>query len=69
MEELEAKMHTQLTKVASTLSLQENKTIKMESNSQFGFFFRVNLKVNLTKFWLGLLRFRIDKLNVLSSGW
>lgn len=55
MEELEAKMQTQLSKVASALGLQENKTIKLESNSQFGFFFRVNLKVRVLEFLFGPL--------------
>ena len=45
MEEIESKMRKQLSKTASELDFQENKTIKLESNPQFGFFFRVNLKV------------------------
>jgi hypothetical protein len=45
MEAIESKMRNQLSKTASALALQENKTIKLESNSQHGYFFRVNLKV------------------------
>ncbi|XKL61911.1 hypothetical protein PGB90_001744 [Kerria lacca] len=44
MENLESKMRSQLSKVASALNLQENKTIKLESNSQFGHFLRISLK-------------------------
>lgn len=49
MENLESKMRSQLSKVASALNLQENKTIKLESNSQFGHFLRISLKVVDTK--------------------
>lgn len=45
MENLETKMRCQLSKVAADLGLQECKTIKLESNSQFGYFLRVTLKV------------------------
>lgn len=47
MEALEQKMRNQMSKVAADLGLQENKTIKFESNSQFGHFLRVNLKVSV----------------------
>ena len=45
MEAIESKMRSQLSKTAAALGLQENKTVKLESNSQYGYFFRVNLKV------------------------
>lgn len=46
MDNLESKMKKQLTLVAAELGLPENKSVKLESNGQFGFFFRVNLKVS-----------------------
>ncbi|RZF46275.1 hypothetical protein LSTR_LSTR015192 [Laodelphax striatellus] len=44
MNELEDKIKSQLNKAARDLSLEPHKTIKLESNSQYGYFFRVSLK-------------------------
>lgn len=45
MDSLEERIKKQLTCAASDLCLEPNKTIKLESNAQMGYFFRVTLKV------------------------
>jgi hypothetical protein len=45
MDSLEERIKKQLTRAASDLCLEPNKTIKLESNAQMGYFFRVTLKV------------------------
>jgi DNA mismatch repair protein MSH2 len=45
MDSLEERIKKQLTRAASDLGLEPNKTIKLESNAQMGYFFRVTLKV------------------------
>ena len=50
MDSLEEDIKKQLSKAANDLSLIANKTIKLESNAQFGYFFRVTLKVMTTIF-------------------
>ncbi|PSN55331.1 DNA mismatch repair protein Msh2 [Blattella germanica] len=44
MDNLEERIKKQLTRAASDLGLEANKTIKMESTAQLGYFFRVTLK-------------------------
>ncbi|KDR09158.1 hypothetical protein L798_01274, partial [Zootermopsis nevadensis] len=44
MDSLEERIKKQLTCAASDLCLEPNKTIKLESNAQMGYFFRVTLK-------------------------
>lgn len=45
MDSLEERIKKQLTRAASDLCLEPNKTIKLESNAQMGYYFRVTLKV------------------------
>lgn len=45
MNGLEEEIEGQLRKAAKDLCLEAGKTIKLESNSQFGYFFRITLKV------------------------
>jgi hypothetical protein len=45
MNSLEERIKKQLTRAASDLCLEPNKSIKLESNAQMGYFFRVTLKV------------------------
>lgn len=45
MDSLEERIKQQLTRAASDLRLEPNKTVKLESNAQMGYFFRVTLKV------------------------
>jgi DNA mismatch repair protein MSH2 len=45
MDSLEERIKKQLTRAASDLGLEPNKTIKLESNAQMGYFLRVTLKV------------------------
>ena len=45
MDELEKKLKSQLNKAASDLGLEAGKVLKLESNSQLGYFFRVTRKV------------------------
>ncbi|XP_064599331.1 DNA mismatch repair protein Msh2-like [Liolophura sinensis] len=44
MDELEESIKAQLNKAARDLSLEPNKTLKLESNAQLGYFFRVTRK-------------------------
>ncbi|KAL1131589.1 hypothetical protein AAG570_011203, partial [Ranatra chinensis] len=44
MDDLEESMKRELNRVARDLGLEPNKSLKLESNSQFGYFFRVTLK-------------------------
>ncbi|BES93501.1 mutS homolog 2 [Nesidiocoris tenuis] len=44
MDELEDSLGVELNRAARDLSLDPKKTLKLESNSQFGYFFRVTLK-------------------------
>lgn len=44
MDELEADIQSQFRKAASDLGLEAGKSIKLESNAQLGYFFRVTLK-------------------------
>ena len=46
MNSLEERIKKQLTRAASDLCLEPNKSIKLESNAQMGYFFRVTLKVS-----------------------
>jgi DNA mismatch repair protein MSH2 len=45
MNSLEERIKKQLTRAAGDLKLEPNKSIKLESNAQMGYFFRVTLKV------------------------
>jgi hypothetical protein len=45
MDSLEERIKKQLMCAASDLCLEPNKTIKLESNAQMGYFLRVTLKV------------------------
>lgn len=45
MDDIEAEMAEETYKVARELGLEANKSIKLESNTQFGYFFRITLKV------------------------
>lgn len=45
MNELEGEMQKQLRRTANDLSLEAGKTLKMESNTLLGFYFRITLKV------------------------
>ena len=47
MTELEADIQKQLRIAASDLGLDAGKALKLESNAQLGYFFRVTLKVEL----------------------
>ena len=44
MDECWAKAERTLSKVASDLSLESSKSVKLESNAQIGYYFRVTLK-------------------------
>ncbi|XP_073986421.1 DNA mismatch repair protein spel1 isoform X2 [Rhodnius prolixus] len=44
MEKIESKLKSEVNVTARDLSLDPNKTLKLESNSQYGYFFRVTLK-------------------------
>lgn len=44
MDECEAKAEKTLTKVANDLNLETSKSVKLESNGQIGYYFRVTLK-------------------------
>lgn len=47
MDSIQTEMGDLLYKVAKELGLEANKSVKLESNSQNGYFFRVTLKVSL----------------------
>lgn len=44
MEEIEEKLNRQLHKAASDLSLDAGKSVKLESNQENGYYFRITLK-------------------------
>ncbi|XP_043280096.1 DNA mismatch repair protein Msh2 isoform X2 [Venturia canescens] len=44
IDELEEKMQGQISKVANDLDMEAGKTLKFESNQQYGYFFRITLK-------------------------
>lgn len=77
MNSLEEDIKKQLTKAANDLSLIASKTIKLESNAQFGYFFRVTLKeekvIHNNKRYTQIdtnksgIRFRSEKLTQLNS--
>lgn len=77
MDEVEAKLQSQLGKVANDLSIEAGKTLKLESNQQFGYYFRVTLKeekvLRNKKQYIILdsnksgVRFRSNKLNDLND--
>ncbi|XP_034173132.2 DNA mismatch repair protein spel1 [Osmia lignaria lignaria] len=77
MDEMEKKLQAQLNKVADDLSIEAGKTLKLESNQQFGYYFRVTLKeekVLRNKKQYTILdsnksgvRFRSNKLNELND--
>lgn len=46
MDECEVDIKKALNKAARELSLEPMKTIKLESNSQYGYYFRVTLKAS-----------------------
>lgn len=48
MDEAETEMGMILIKVAKDLGFEPNKSLKLESNSQNGYFFRITSKVRLT---------------------
>lgn len=45
LDELTSELHHELRAAASDLQLEAGKTIKLETNTQYGYFFRVTLKV------------------------
>lgn len=77
MDEVEAKLQSQLGKVANDLSIEAGKTLKLESNQQLGYYFRVTLKeekvLRNKKQYIILdsnksgVRFRSNKLNDLND--
>lgn len=77
MNETEEKIQAQSSKVASDLSIETGKTLKLESNQQFGYYFRVTLKdekvLRNKKHYTILdsnksgVRFRNNKLNELND--
>ncbi|XP_014279145.1 DNA mismatch repair protein Msh2 [Halyomorpha halys] len=77
MEVLEKKMKKELSSVADDLSLEAGKSVKIDSNSQYGYFFRVTLKdekvIRNNKKYIQLdankagVRFRSKKLNELND--
>ena len=77
MEEVEEKLQRQLKKAADDLSMEAGKAIKLESNQQNGYYFRITLKEekilrnNKTYTILdsnkGGVRFRNDKLSDLNT--
>ena len=46
MDEIEETLKRELNKVARDLNLEPSKSLKLETNSQHGYFFRVTLKVS-----------------------
>ena len=77
MNETEEKIQAQSSKVANDLSIEAGKTLKLESNQQFGYYFRVTLKdekvLRNKKHYTILdsnksgVRFRNNKLNELND--
>lgn len=49
MDSFDADIKKSLNKAARDLGLDAGKTIKLESNSQYGYFFRVSMKVGVLK--------------------
>ena len=48
--DLENSMKSLLNTVVKDLGLADSKTVKLDSNSQLGYFFRVTLKVHFSRF-------------------
>lgn len=48
MDSYEDDIHKTFNKAAKELKLEAGKTIKLESNSQYGYYFRVTLKASET---------------------
>ena len=79
MNEMETKLQSQLAKVAYDLSIEAGKSLKLESNQQFGYYFRVTLKeekvLRNKKQYIILdsnksgVRFRSNKLNDLNDNY
>lgn len=77
MDETEETIQKQLNKAASDLCLETGKTLKLESNQQFGYYFRITLKeekiLRNNKHYTILdsnkagIRFRNNKLNELND--
>lgn len=44
MNEMEEKVQSQLSKVSDDLGLESGKSLKLETNQQFGYYFRITLK-------------------------
>lgn len=79
MNAIETKLQSQLGKVADDLSMEAGKSLKLESNQQFGYYFRVTLKeekvLRNKKQYIILdsnksgVRFRSNKLNDLNDNY
>lgn len=77
MDETEERIQRQLSKAANDLCLEAGKVLKLESNQQFGYYFRITLKEEKTlrnkKHYTILdsnkagVRFRNNKLNELNN--
>jgi len=77
MDEMEERIEKQLGRAADDLSLEAGKTIKLECNQQFGYYFRITLKeekaLRNQKRYTTLdsnkagVRFRNDKLSELND--
>lgn len=79
MTQKEEKMQSTLKKTADDLDMDAGKTIKLESNAQFGYHFKISLKeekkVRSNKSYTVLdslkagIRFRSQRLNELNDDW
>lgn len=77
MDEIEEIIQQQLSKAADDLNMEAGKAIKLESNQQYGYFFRITLKeekvlrnnkhYNMLDSHKGGVRFRNSKLNELND--